>query len=97
MQPLGMPGQRENLAVIDARAFEHAAAVMQTVGQYMHLGVAPRHERPVHPNEAVSLIIRNRGHDSLQRLFLLLLINGRHMWRRAPGLGNAGERHKALQ
>ncbi len=66
--------ERENFRVVDARAFENAAPIMQGVRQHMDLRIPPRHKRPIHPNETVSLVIRNGGHSHLQCLFLLLVI-----------------------
>ena len=59
MQPLAVLRGRKNLAVIDARALEHAASVMKGVRQHMDLRLAPRYQRAINPYEAVPLIIRN--------------------------------------
>jgi hypothetical protein len=57
-------GELENLAVIGAHPLEHATAIMQAMGQHMHLGVLPRDELPIHPDGAVALIVRGGGHEN---------------------------------
>ena len=53
--------QAEDLAVVDALAFEHATRIMQPVGQHMQFGVAPRDEAAVIPDEAVAIVEREHG------------------------------------
>ena len=57
-----MLGELEDLAVIDALALEHGAAIMQRMGEKMHPRVTPRDELAVHPDVAVALIVRLSGH-----------------------------------
>ena len=64
-QPLAVLGQLEDAAVIDPLALEHAAGIVQRMGQYVHLDVPPRRHRAVHPDEAVAVIIRDEGHETL--------------------------------
>ncbi len=59
MQPFAVRRGGENLAAVNARALEYAATVVERVRQYVDLGVAPRYQRAINPNEAVSLIIWN--------------------------------------
>ena len=59
MQPLAVLRGCENLAIVNARAFEDAASVVKGVRQHMDLRVTPRYQRAINPNEAVSLIIGN--------------------------------------
>jgi hypothetical protein len=61
VQALAVLGELEDLAVIDAFAFENGAAVMQRMGEKMHPRVAPRDEFAVHPDVAVALIVRLSG------------------------------------
>ena len=49
-QPLGVLGQLEDLAAIGALALEHAARIVQTVGQHVDLGVGPVDEGAVEPD-----------------------------------------------
>ncbi len=48
--------------LIGAHAFEHTHAVVQSVGQHMGLGFAPRHHFIVQPDKTVSLSHRHGGH-----------------------------------
>jgi hypothetical protein len=67
VQPLAVLGELEDLAVIDTLALEHAASVMQRMGQEMHPRVPPLDELAVHPDVAVALIVglRRRCHLKL--------------------------------
>jgi hypothetical protein len=59
LQPLGMRGALEHLAAIGALALEHAARIVQAVGQHMDIGVGPRHQSAVVPDDAIDLVERN--------------------------------------
>src|ERR1700687_911764 len=59
LQPLGMLLAPEDSAAIGALALEHAARIMQPVGQHMDVGVAPRHQFAVVPDDAIDFIERN--------------------------------------
>ena len=67
-EALRMFGRLENAAAIGALTLEHAGAVMQAVAQYMELGVLPRHERAVHPDESITLVERKDRHSKPPRL-----------------------------
>ena len=54
---LGVLLDLEDAAVVDPLAFEDAARIMQAVAQHMQLRVAPRHERPVKPDDSVAIVI----------------------------------------
>src|SRR4051812_25229621 len=58
--------QTEYLAVVHALAFEHAARIMEPVGQHVEFRIAPRDEAAIVPDEAVSIVKRDHGH----RIFL---------------------------
>ena len=61
-----MLGELEDLAAIGPLAFEYRAGVVQSVGQDVHLGIAPGDECPIHPDQPVAIVIRNEvGHASL--------------------------------
>src|SRR5205814_542010 len=59
LQPLRMLGAPEDGAAIGALALEHAARIMQPMGQHMDVGVAPRHQFAVVPDDAVDFVERN--------------------------------------
>ena len=61
-QPLGVLGELEDLAAIGALALEDAGAIMQAMGQDMHLGVLPGDEFAVEPDHAFALIKWNDRH-----------------------------------
>src|SRR5262249_44344931 len=58
-QPHGMFGALEHLPAIGALALEHAACVVQAVGQQMDVGLLPRHELAVVPDDAVDIVERD--------------------------------------
>src|SRR5438477_8318240 len=70
-----MLGRLENHAAIGTLALEHAARVMQPVRQNMQIGVGPRDQLAVVPNDAVasikglSHIISPRDRSSVARCF----------------------------
>ena len=66
VQALAVLAELEDLAVIDALALEHGAAIMQRMGEKMHPRVTPRDELAVHPDVAVALIVRLRSRCHLQ-------------------------------
>ncbi len=57
LEPLGMLGALEDLAAIGALALEHAAGVVQAVGEHVHRGIAPGHELAVVPDDAVEPVV----------------------------------------
>src|SRR5687767_15051324 len=57
-----MLGELKDLAAIDALALEDGARVMQRVGEDMHLGVGPRDQLAIQPNDALALIVGLRCH-----------------------------------
>src|SRR5262245_16594538 len=62
-----------NFAAIGALPLEHGAGVMQTMGQHMQRGLAPRHELAVVPDHPLEAVIRFLCHgDSV----LILLRRG---------------------
>ncbi len=57
-QPLGMQPRLEDFAAIGAFALEHAARIVQTVGQDVDLGILPGFEFAVEPDPALALVHR---------------------------------------
>ena len=55
-------GQLEDLAVVETFALEHAGSIVQAVGQYVHLRVAPGDEVTVHPDPTVAIVEGNDSH-----------------------------------
>ncbi len=64
-QPRVVIVEVKNLAVIDPLAFEHAACIMQPVAQHMQLGIAPRNQATVIPDEAVAVVEGDHVHERL--------------------------------
>ena len=56
--------EAENLAVVDALAFEYATRIMQAVRQHMHFCVAPRDEAAIIPDEAIAIVEWEHGHGA---------------------------------
>jgi hypothetical protein len=56
----------EHGAVVDTLAFEHTARIMEPMVEHVELGVAPRDEAAIVPDEAVTIVEREYGH----RIFL---------------------------
>ena len=56
MQALVCSRELEDLAVIDALAFEHAARIMQAVIEHMHFRIAPGEDFAVVPDESVAIV-----------------------------------------
>src|ERR1700746_1917167 len=54
----------ENFAAIGALPLEHGAGVMQTMGQHMQRGLAPRHELAVVPDHPLEAVIRFLSHGN---------------------------------
>jgi hypothetical protein len=54
----------EDLAGIGALPFEHAAGVMQSMGEHVELGVGPRHDLAIVPNDPVALV-KGQSHGVL--------------------------------
>ncbi len=48
--------RRAALGRIGAHALEHAHAVVQGMGQHVHLGLAPRHQFPIQPDQTVAVV-----------------------------------------
>ena len=67
LQPLGMLGALEDAAAIGALALEHAARVMQAMGQHMQVGLVPRHQLAVVPDDPFEPVIGLRSHGLLLR------------------------------
>ena len=63
-QALGMFGQQIDLAAIHALTFEHGRAIVQAVGEYVYLCLAPGHKFPIQPDPAVAIIKRHKRHCS---------------------------------
>src|SRR3954452_24317234 len=59
LEALGMRGALEDAPAVSALTLEHTARIMQPVRQYMHVGVAPRHQLAIVPDHAINLIERN--------------------------------------
>ncbi len=57
-----MQGRLEDFATIGALTFEHAAGVMQAMGEHMQLGILPRHQGAVVPDPAVAFVERLSTH-----------------------------------
>ncbi len=57
-ETFGMFLQLEDFAAIGSASYKHAARVMQTMRQHMHLRILPRHQLAVEPDETVALIER---------------------------------------
>ena len=49
----------EDLAVVGALAFKHRGAIVQAMGEHMHLGIAPGDDFAVEPDHAVAVVERN--------------------------------------
>src|SRR5215468_7935999 len=65
----------ENFAAIGALPLEHGAGVMQTMGQHMQRGLAPRHELAVIPDHPLKAVIRFLCHVISSLYFC---VAGRH-------------------
>jgi hypothetical protein len=55
-----MFGALEDRAAIGTLAFEHAARVVQPMGQHVDLGVCRGHELAVEPDQVRTLVERHR-------------------------------------
>ena len=64
-QPVGMGLQAENrgasMGGIGPNPFEHTHAVVQGMGQYMGVGLAPRHQFAVVPDQTITVGHRHRS------------------------------------
>jgi hypothetical protein len=58
VEALGMLRRLEDSAAIGALALEHAGSIVQAMGEYVDLGVLPRHDLPIEPDETFALIER---------------------------------------
>src|SRR5262245_26563373 len=67
LQAFGMFGALEYLARIRALALEHTASIVETMAQHMEVGLVPRHELSVVPNDAFEAVIGLSGHSYLHR------------------------------
>ena len=54
----------EDLPVVNAHPFEYTACIVQTVTQHMQIGLAPRHHPAVVPDDPVTVVEREDGHDA---------------------------------
>ena len=61
-QAFGMFTQLEDMTAVNPFPLEHTTAIVETVGQHMGLGVAPRHHFAVEPDHAVAVIEGKQGH-----------------------------------
>jgi hypothetical protein len=64
LQPFGVLGALENLSAIGAFALEHAACVMQAVGQHTDLALGGGNELAVQPDQ-VRTLVEGHGHGIL--------------------------------
>src|SRR5258708_2157103 len=62
-----MLGALEDRPAIGALTLEHAARIMQPVGQHMDVGVAPWHQLAIVPDDAIDFIERN-SHWAFSRI-----------------------------
>ncbi len=71
VEALAVLGQLKDLAAVGALALEHGARVMQRVAQHVHVGVPPRHQLAVEPDETVAIVIGGAdiGHGCLLGFF----------------------------
>jgi hypothetical protein len=51
-----MLAEPEHLAGISALPLEDRRGVMEGVGEHVDVGLAPRHQAPVQPDEAVAVV-----------------------------------------
>src|SRR5262249_55528121 len=56
LQPLRMRGRAEDCAAVGALSLEHAACVMQPMGQHVQRRARPGHELAVIPDDAVASV-----------------------------------------
>ena len=64
-EALGVLAQMKDLAAVGALAFEHAARVVEAVGQHVDLGVGPIDKGAVEPDFSGHLIERNARHSHI--------------------------------
>jgi len=57
--------EAEDLAAIDALAFEDATRIMKSVRQDVQFGLSPRDQAAVAPDEAVTIVEGEHGHGFL--------------------------------
>src|SRR5207302_1259006 len=70
-QPFAMLAELENLAIVGALPFEHAARIVERMRQHMDPRVAPRHHLAVVPDPAVAIVER-----ALKLSHVLILLRG---------------------
>ena len=58
-QPLRVLLQLVDAPVVHALAFEHAGGVVQPMGQYMDLRIAPGHEFAIEPDRTIAIVEGN--------------------------------------
>ncbi len=63
MQALMVLVELEDGAVIGAHPLEHRTRIVQPVSEDVDLGIAPRDELAVKPDETLALIVRDDGHE----------------------------------
>src|ERR1700754_1975053 len=54
-----MFGRLEDFAAVSALALEHGASVVQAMGQDVDIGVGPRHQLAVIPDDAIDFVERH--------------------------------------
>src|SRR5690606_6967864 len=90
LQALGMFGALEDGAAIASLALEHATRVMQAVAPDVQIGVAPRHELPVVPDDPGAIVEGSAGH--FIRLKTRQAVNCRSRFpSREPGFASPGK------
>src|SRR5262249_24036326 len=67
LQAFRMLSTFEYLAGIGALALEHTAGIVETMAQHMEVGLVPRHELSVVPNDAFEAVIGLSSHTYLHR------------------------------
>src|SRR5690242_19578812 len=59
-----MLARLEDFAAVGALTLEHAARIVQPVGEDVHTGVLPRHQLAVEPDDPLKSVVRLRSHHS---------------------------------
>src|SRR5674476_1082661 len=67
-QAIGVFGRLEDRPAIGALALEHGARIVQAVAEHMQIGVSPRHQLAVVPDDPFEPVIGLCSHDFLLRL-----------------------------
>ena len=77
-KPFGMVRQLENLAAISALPLEHGACVVQAMRQHVQVGLTPRHQLAVEPDEPIAIVVG----DERSHFYLL----GEAVWTSATAM-----------